>query len=143
MSSNCGHPHDHLSDKAGLRRFGLVVGVFLLALAGVIRYWRHSLYVPLGMAVAGLLLLAAVVLIPAALAPVRKAWMTLAAVLGWINTRILLVIVFYLVVTPTALLLRLFRRDPMQRRWRDPAIPSYWARRTDRPFDREDLRRQF
>lgn len=138
-----GNVRDDLSRRTDLRRFGLVVGASLVVLAGLIRYGRHSFYVPAGMAVIGLLLLTCATLSPALLAPVRGLWMTLAAGLAWLNARILLTIVFYLIVTPTALLLRLLRRDPMRRRWREPGAQSYWIRRPGRPCDPDDFRRQF
>ena len=47
---------------------------------------------------------------PRALVPLYKPWMRLAEALGWLNTRILLILIFYLVVTPIGLVLRLFRR---------------------------------
>ena len=41
-------------------------------------------------------------------------WMKLALTLGWINTRILLSVIFYLFLTPIALVSRLFTKDPMK-----------------------------
>ncbi|MEX0608606.1 MAG: SxtJ family membrane protein [Balneolaceae bacterium] len=41
------------------------------------------------------------------------AWYTLAEILGWINSRVLLSVIFYLIVTPIALLFRLFGNDPL------------------------------
>ena len=45
--------------------------------------------------------------IPAWAALIHKAWMGLAHVLGWINTRIILFVVFYLILTPVAFFTRL------------------------------------
>ncbi len=44
-------------------------------------------------------------------------WDKLAHVLGWINTRILLSLVFYVFLFPIALLFRLFTRDPLSLKW--------------------------
>lgn len=41
------------------------------------------------------------------------AWYKLAEGLGWFNSRVLLSLVFYLIVTPIALLFRLFGNDPL------------------------------
>ena len=49
--------------------------------------------------------------------------MRFANVLGWINTRIILSLIFFLVVLPTGLIMRL-SRDPMRRKW-DKAVTSY------------------
>ena len=44
-------------------------------------------------------------------------WEKLALVLGWINTRIILSLVFYLFLLPIALLFKLFNRDPLSMNW--------------------------
>lgn len=41
-------------------------------------------------------------------------WYKLAEGLGWFNSRVLLSLVYYLVVTPIALLFRLFGNDPLR-----------------------------
>ena len=72
---------------------------------------------------------------PRLLAPVFRAWMKLAAVLGWINTRILLILVYYLVVTPIGLLMRLFRRSPLPGGyWEKPKPHSYGDRHFEKQF---------
>ena len=43
-------------------------------------------------------------------------WMKLAVILGYINSRILLSIVFYIFLFPIAMLSRLFSKDPLQLR---------------------------
>jgi Saxitoxin biosynthesis operon protein SxtJ len=72
------------------------------------------------------------------LTPVYRAWMKLAHLLAWINTRILLGVVYLVVLTPIRLALSIARRDPLQRRL-DRKRPSYWTERTpaerSRPAD--------
>ena len=58
--------------------------------------------------------------------------------IGWLVSHVILLVVFLLVVTPVALLLRLSGRDPMLRRF-DPSAQSYWVPR--RPSD--DIHRYF
>lgn len=45
-------------------------------------------------------------------------WWKIAHVLGWINTRILLTLVFYIVLFPFALLSRIFTKDPLHLKWK-------------------------
>lgn len=45
-------------------------------------------------------------------------WWKLAHILGWINTRILLSVVFYVILLPMAMLSRIFTRDPLKIKWR-------------------------
>lgn len=53
---------------------------------------------------------------PVALQPIYRLWMKLGGVLGWINTRILLSLVYFLLVTPLALVFKALGKDPMNRK---------------------------
>jgi hypothetical protein len=111
------------ADRTELRNFGLIVGGIFAVLAvwpmvfrgGSARLWL--------LAVAAVLLGPALVA-PRVLAPAHRAWMALGAALGWVNTRIVLGVVFFAVVTPMGLALRLGRRDPMQRAF-EPGATTY------------------
>jgi saxitoxin biosynthesis operon SxtJ-like protein len=83
------------------------------------------------------LLIAACLLVPAVVFPrslvwVHKGWMAIGHVMGWINTRIILGVVFYLIVTPIGILRRWLGKDPMGRKLR-PDIDSYRVIRKPRP----------
>ncbi len=56
------------------------------------------------------------VIAPVTLQPVYKVWMRIGLVLGWINTRIILGVVFYILMVPMGLMMRLFSGDPMRRK---------------------------
>ncbi len=76
------------------------------------------------------------------LRPVYIAWMGLAAALGWINTRLLLGVFFYLVMTPFGCIMRLLGKDPLERK-ADRAARSYWVARPRRDFDARSYEKQF
>jgi hypothetical protein len=114
-----------------LRSFGFMVGGIFAAIAiwplivrgGVPRWWA--------------LVLAAFLILPAAIFPgslawPHRGWMWIGHVLGWINTRIILGFVFYLVVTPTGLFRRWLGKDPMGQKLR-PDLNSYRITREPRP----------
>ena len=61
---------------------------------------------------------------PRALAPVLRGWMKVGHALGWVNSRIILSVLFFGVVLPLGLLMRLFGKDPVARR-RDASATSY------------------
>lgn len=67
---------------------------------------------------------------------ITEGWLAWARILGWINTRIILTIVFFLVLTPLALLRRLFQRSPM--RTLDRSAASHWTVR-EHTFSSADL----
>ena len=64
-------------------------------------------------------------LVPAVLKPVYRVWMALAIVLGFVMTRVILSLIFFLAFMPIGLIWRVLRKDPMRRRL-DPAVGSYW-----------------
>jgi hypothetical protein len=130
------------AQRAELRRFGLVVGGVFAALAAYLALRHRHPTLLYGYASLAALLLGGAALAPALLAPVRRAWMSGAAVLGWVNTRLLLSIAYILLVVPIALVLRALGRDPLDRRL-ERDRKSYWRDRPDEPEDRERYRRQY
>jgi len=76
------------------------------------------------------------------LRPVYVVWMKFAYALAWVNTRILLSLFYYLVMTPTGLVMRLLGKDILDEKI-DKEIPTYWVRRTEEEFDRSRCLRLF
>ncbi len=122
---------DEMIVRKELRQFGLliggiftVIGLWPPVLRGEpIRWWA----VGVG---GGLMLLGAVV--PHLLAPLHAAWMWVGHVLGWINTRILLGLVFYGILVPIAIIFRFIGRDTMKEAL-SQSSPTYRATRSRRP----------
>lgn len=73
---------------------------------------------------------------------VYRGWMIFAKALGFVNTRILLTLFFYLVITPIGLLLRLFGKNPLNLRL-DPEAKTYWSPKAKEPYDPERYKKQF
>jgi len=122
--------HQEVSIKQ-LRSFGLLVG----GVFAVIGFWpvvfrggTLRLWALIG---AGLLIGPALVM-PQVLKFVYQGWMILGHVLGWINTRIILSIIFYTVFTPAGVLMRFLKKDPMRRK-PEPGAESYRVVRQPRP----------
>jgi Saxitoxin biosynthesis operon protein SxtJ len=70
----------------------------------------------------------AVAIRPAILAPLNRLWFKLGMLLGRVTNPVVMGIIFFLVVTPAAFVLRLMGKDPRRRKF-DPAAPSYWIER--------------
>jgi hypothetical protein len=64
--------------------------------------------------------------VPALRIPVYLGWMRLFFPIGWMISHLVLAVLFFLVVTPTAMVLRLVRYDPLKRRW-DRSATTYWT----------------
>lgn len=82
--------------------------------------------------------LAAALIYPKMLAPLYKAWMAFGHALGWLNTRVILGIVFFLLVTPIGLIMRLLGKDSLRLR----RAGSYWVVR-DKELLPQSMRNQF
>ena len=128
------------SGKTDLRKFGLTVGI-ALALLGLLVLWRgKGYYLYLFIPSAALLLFGLIA--PGVLKPVQKAWMTLAVLLGWCMTRVILGILFYLVVTPIGILTRLLGKDFLHLK-ADADAGSYWTPKINKPSEKSDYEKQF
>lgn len=132
-----------------LKSFGRTVGAVLWVAAAVVA-WRRGWEVrglPLGLGVAGASLVLLGLVAPGLhmdrlLAPLYRAWMLVAVVLGFVMTRLILTLVFFLLVTPIGLVRRVLGHDPMQRRW--PAPPGTLWRPHETPANpREAMERLF
>jgi len=117
-------------------------GYLFAAVFTIIAFWPlWPLHAPKIAWLAGAVAWVAVALIcPRLLAPLYKAWMKFGHVLGWINARIILAFVFFVVVTPIGLLMRLLGKDLL--RMKSRTTDSYWIQR-DKPLDPQSLRNQF
>ena len=114
-----------------LRSFGLLVGgIFaLIGLWPVI--WRGQDMRLWAVIIAGILIIPALVR-PGCLRLVYRGWMTLGEALGWINTRIILSAIFFVVFTPLGLWMRWRGRNSIRRGW-ESDVSTYREVRQPRP----------
>jgi saxitoxin biosynthesis operon SxtJ-like protein len=119
--------------KSDYRKFGISVGCVFLVFAAL-TVWREHFTAARVLGSLGSFLLVAGLALPVALAWPYRAWMAFAHGLGWFNTRLLLVLVFYLMLTPLGLLMRILGKRPLNLE-REPEAESYWITREQTPFD--------
>ena len=131
---------DIKSEKSDLRKFGITIGIVLGILGGLL-WWKgkdtYNIFIILSLALIffGLVL-------PAALKPLQKVWMTFAVILGWFMTRVILSVLFYLVFTFIGGFSRLFGKKFLDLKM-DNSQKSYWISRENKSLDRSDYERQF
>ena len=115
-------------DINGLRKFGLMFALVLAVLFGLliplIRYGIDLPAWPQWPWVIALVMVSWSLIHPGSLGVVHTPWMKFATVAQWVNTRIIMFIIFYLVIFPIGLLLRLFGKDAMHRRF-DHKLDTY------------------
>jgi hypothetical protein len=103
--------------------------------------WNHKPTQIFFLSIGAILFLAGL-LFPTILRPLNKAWMTLAILLGWVMTRVILVFLFYLVITPIGLIARIFGKHFLDLKI-DKSRISYWEKRKNVPAAPADYERQF
>ena len=127
-------------DRKGLRSFGLTTGVIVAVLFGLFFPWLLERATPLWpWALCGILLVWAL-LAPASLRPVYRVWMRFGLLMSRVTTPIILSLVFFVVLTPIALVRGLLGRDSMARKL-DDSLTSY--RIQSRKAAKSNLERPF
>jgi len=114
------------SNKEEIRKFGLLIGGVLIAIS-IFMLWKTFNQYQL-VFIIGISFVLLGFFIPTILKPIYIIWMTFATILGWIMTRVILTILFYLIVTPIGLIGRIFGAKFLDLSWNDD-VTSYWNKR--------------
>ena len=117
------------------RSFGFTLaGVFCIF--GIWLLWQGDAHFATGSFGMAAAFLSATAARPALLAPLNRVWYRIGMLLQAVVSPLVMAILFYGIITPTGLLLRLIGHDPLQRRI-EPKLQSYWiARRPVAPQTR-------
>jgi hypothetical protein len=132
--------HGARATDAQARKTALLVGGVMLLIAAWNLYRGRTTVVFIFGGVGALLLFAGL-FVRAAARAFHEAWMRLASALGYVNSRVLLTLMYYLVLTPYGLVMRLAGRDPLRRR--GERGESYWVERKTTRQAREQFERLF
>jgi len=127
-------------NRSSDRAFGFVFAAFF-AIVALLPLWRGA-PVRLWALIAALVFLGAAIVIPRALAPLNRLWLRFGELLNRITSPIALAILFYGVVMPTGIAMRLFGKDPLRLR-RDAQARSYWIDRDPPGPPPDSLKNQF
>lgn len=119
MNTNISSP-----TKTELRYFAVIVGGLGALIFGLLLPWLLNESLPYWPWLLLLFLSSWSFLHPRSLTPVYKFWILLGNALGWINSRIILALIFYVLLLPIGLILRMLGKDPMTRTI-TPEVTSY------------------
>jgi len=113
-----------------LRRFGLTLALGMIIIGALAwhkgaSWWGWVVGAGIGLGLWGSVW-------PEGLKWAYKPWMGLALVMGWVVSRVILGVLFYLVLTPIGVLMRLSGRNPMAVEEREG---SYWIERAQEPYE--------
>jgi len=119
--------------KKELRSFGLIFGVLIAGVFGILLPWMYELAFPLWPWVLASILSAAAMVKPSVLLYINKAWLFIGNILGFINTRIILGLLFYLLIVPFGITFRLFKKTSNYRL--DKELTTYKKPSEKRPVN--------
>ncbi len=110
----------------------MIMAFFIGGIFGLVIPWALDRPIPMiPFLVSGGFLLVSCIF-PQVMGIIYKPWMLMAEFLQRINTMILLAIIFYLVFTPWAMVLKIMGKDFMERKW-DKTSSSYWKTSEPQP----------
>ena len=128
------------SGKSDLRKFGIIVGIVLLIIAGFF-FLKEKESFQLFLTIGTVLFVTGIV-IPFTLKPIYWVWMVFSTILGWFMTRVILSLLFYVVFTPIGLIARLFGKQFLDLK-QNHSQQSYWNMRIVETFDTQNYEKQF
>ncbi|MBX9607225.1 MAG: hypothetical protein K2Y51_13455 [Gammaproteobacteria bacterium] len=109
------------------RKFG-GTGVAAFAALAAYSYWNGRGPVAMAALVVAVLFAGVTLLAPQALTRLNRLWYDLGMLLGKITSPVVLGVIFFALITPVALALRLFGRDYLKMKKR--SVESYWVDRS-------------
>lgn len=125
-----------MNPSAGeLRWFGVLILAFSLVVGTLIRWQADAPRVAIGIVGVGATLCVVFYALRPLRLPIYRLWMRAFHPIGWLISHIVLVSIYYLVITPIGWAMRLVGYDPLTRRF-DPSAASYWVRHD--PSDRAE-----
>ena len=128
------------NDRKEWRKFGIGLGIILAVIGGVQLLKGRSAY-PYFLCAGGLTALAGI-LTPILVKPVFILFSYLGVVLGWISTRVILAAIFYLLLTPIAVVMKLAGKKFLTMK-ADRNLTTYWIDRNKHFNDTESFENQF
>ncbi len=109
-----------------LRWFGVMLAAFAGVLGGVVVYASGALVAAMVIWAIGVVLTAVYYGLPPTRYLLFQGWMTLFFPVGWLISHLLMAFVFYLLITPLALVMRAIGRDALGKS-PDPGAETYWS----------------
>ena len=127
------------SSRKDLKNFGVTIG-FILLIIGVFLFVGEKdsfiYFFSIGLIFIGLGLIN-----PVVLKTLYKIWMTFAIIIGWVMTRVILSVLFYLIISTIGIFARLVGKDFLNLKSKNNE--SYWNIRNKEYELNQDYEKQF
>ena len=122
-----------------IRNFGITMGIILFIISGLLMFYDKESYHLI--AIIASTFIGVGFILPILLKPIYFLWMIFAAILGWVMTRVILSLVFYLIITPIGFVTRILGEDFLA--LKKPRSDSYWNYRDSSKELNQDYEKQF
>ena len=126
-----------------LRNFGFIMAGMIALIFGIIMPFLFSHNIYFWPWIVSSLFLITAIISPAILKPVYALWMKFSHIMNWINTRLIISIMYYFIITPISLLMKLFGHDPMSRKITNEKISYRIINYHSKEKSIDDLKRPF
>ena len=127
------------SGRKDLKNFGFTIG-FILLIIGVFLFVREKDSFIYFFSI-GLIFIGLGIINPIVLKPAYKIWMTFAVIIGWVMTRVILSVLFYLIISTIGIFARLVGKDFLNLKSKNKE--SYWNIRNKEYELNQDYEKQF
>lgn len=111
-----------------------------MIIAFILLWKKSEVYFYFG--IAGAFLFLAGLISPLILKPVNKAWMIFSILMGWVMTRVILTILFFIILTPVSFLSKLSGKKFLDLKI-DHSKKTYWEKREKKKLSPTDYEKQF
>lgn len=128
------------STKRDCRNFGISVGIVLL-LIGAFLFWKERPSAPWFLGIGGGLAFLGLV-VPMVLKPLQRPWMMFAIILGYIMSRVILSILFFVIFTLIGRIARLFGAKLLDISF-DRSAKTHWNSRPQKQYNPVESEQQF
>lgn len=129
------------AERKQVRTFGIVLSLLLLVV-GLVQFFKASATLHYYFGAASIIIFLLSIFIQTLILPIYRIALILAHILGWINTRLFLGLIYFLIFTPISLLFKVIGKDPLNRKINKTA-QTYWQKRDISAIDKESYYKQF
>ena len=124
--------------KKSARKFAALISLVLIALA-LYFYWKDFSSISINIILVILILLfISALFFPKTLKVFYKEWMRFALILGWVVSRIILISIFYFILSPTGLIAKIFNKKFLKIK-QEKHTQTYWQKKETTPINYEKM----
>lgn len=131
-------PRNELKD---LKQFGSVLAGILL-IFGTINFLKGRTNVCFWLFGFAVITIFLVLAAPKHIKPIYVIFSKIGHMIGWVNTRIILTLIYFGFITPIALMMKIFGRDSFNRKINKSEM-SYWVKHVTAKATKEKLEKQY